>query len=113
LCVCVVAGLGGRLPAQVGNQGTWENAFNHEFNTANTNFVTPPAGMIWPSPFNAIHMALVPIGPRRGMVLVWHGNQGVQTDMPWAYVNPNWAGAGNPDKFLNGILPMPFGVRGS
>ena len=51
--------------------GAWAPAFDHEVNTANTNQLAIPITHIWPPKFNAIHMALIPVGPHRGKVLVW------------------------------------------
>ena len=59
-----------------GTQGQWLSSFNHQHNVANvaTNALAPfSAGSAapWPSTFNAIHMAVIPVGPHRGRVLCW------------------------------------------
>lgn len=90
------------------NQGAWSAAFNHEFNTANTNQVTPPPLAVWPTTFNAIHMALIPVGPYRGHVLVWDkAETQLRPHQRWSIVNPYWTPGSGQLRFRNFFLPMP------
>jgi len=55
----------------------WLAPFNHQNATAVSTDArlpfTSPNRPTWPSTFNAIHMALIPVGDHRGRVLVWDG----------------------------------------
>jgi len=63
--------------------GQWLAPFNHQHATATATDAefpfTSPARPTWPPgsgaqpAFNAIHMALIPVGVHRGKVVVWDG----------------------------------------
>lgn len=92
-------------------QGSWSAAFDHEVNTANTNQLVIPPTHVWPPQFNAIHMALIPVGPYRGHVLVWDKAEvALRPYQRWSIIDPTWTpGAGRP-RFRNFFLGMPQGA---
>ncbi|MGE3174756.1 MAG: galactose oxidase-like domain-containing protein [Planctomycetota bacterium] len=100
--------LSGAAVAQAAPLGSWAAPFDHEVNTANTNQLAIPITHLWPPRFNAIHMALVPVGPHRGRVLVWDKAEvALRPYQRWSIVDPTWApGCGRP-RFRNFFLSMP------
>lgn len=90
------------------SQGAWEAPFDHEFNTAKTNQVTPPRTATWPSTFNAVHMSLIPVGPYRGQVLVWDKAE-VQLEpwQRWSIIDPEWTPSSSGPLFRNHFLLLP------
>jgi hypothetical protein len=94
------------LGGATAQQGSWSAPFNHEVNTANTNQLTIPITYVWPPTFNAIHMALVPVGPYRGQVLVWDkAEAALRPYQRWALVDPKWTPG--TVRFRNHFLAMP------
>ncbi|HLQ37258.1 MAG TPA: hypothetical protein VK348_05640, partial [Planctomycetota bacterium] len=95
-----------------GNQGAWEPAFDHELNTLNTNQLVVPPLWVWPSNFNALHMALIPIGPYRGMVMAWDVADGLtlRPYQRWTIIDPAWTPGSGRVHFRNFFLQMPQGV---
>jgi hypothetical protein len=89
-------------------QGSWDPAFDHEFNTANTNqVVIPPLGL-WPPTFEAVHMALIPVGPYRGMVLAWDtASVQLRPHQRWTIIDPKWTPTSGRPRFRNFFLAMP------
>ena len=79
-------------------RGRWEAPFQHDLAGFD------PA----PERFNAVHMALVPRGPRRGQVLVWDFDKENQTPLwrqRWALLDVSQAD--QPASFTNGELVLP------
>lgn len=104
-----VAGAAPMLCAQ--NQGSWSAAFDHEVNTANTNQLVIPPTHVWPPVFNAIHMALIPVGPYRGHVLVWDKAEvALRPYQRWSIVDPTWTPGSGKVRFRNFFLSMPQGA---
>ncbi len=105
-----VAALSGRGSAQ--NQGAWAPAFDHEVNTANTNHLTIPITYLWPPKFNAIHMALIPVGPHRGKVLVWDKAEvALRPYQRWSIIDPTWSLGSGQWHFRNFFLQMPAAAQ--
>jgi hypothetical protein len=87
--------------------GVWEPAFNH-----------PNGGVVgWPATFNAVHVALIPVGPDRGKVVVldFNANQGSGPNWTqrWSVLDPgpmlDDPAAPTPVVVRNDLLPMPPG----
>jgi len=111
------------------NHGQWEAAFNHESGTnvgsSHKGWTeTPPSGgWSWqhhgqvspalPS-FNALHAALIPVGPYRGCILAWdyHESQAAVPYQRYSIIDPNGGIqlSGQPGvyyTFLNRWIAMP------
>lgn len=90
----------GATPVYRCELGAWEPAFDHDL----TGFPNPPA-----TSFNAVHMALIPVGPKRGQVLVWDEPDGPSSPgswmQRWSIVDPAPTPA-----FENHELAMPNGL---
>jgi len=88
--------------------GSWDPPFDHEFNTANTNQVTPPLLAIWPPNFECVHMSLIPVGPYRGMLLAWdRAEVQLRPHQRWTIVDPTWTPGCGRTRFRNFFLAMP------
>ena len=96
LLAIIAASARSQAPAGV---GLWEPAFNHVSNGL-------PG---WPNTFNALHVGLIPVGPRRGQVVMLDLNGGQGPPGIWAQ---RWA-VGDfsvpyaTATFENAVLPMP------
>ena len=126
-------------PLRAQGQGTWSGGFDHQHNVPNvaTNAEAPfgPFGPKWPlrevledppvipqapdvPTMNALHMALIPVGPHRGKVVVWGRGPFVGEAVPFTAPNVTWSfeafsivdPAPNPVglRFLNFFLPLEF-----
>jgi hypothetical protein len=92
-------------------QGAWKPAFDH---AANTPSGTCDPSFPWLGSENAVHMSLIPKGPRQGWILMWPhdfytGDPSTQTRIHrWALLNPAAPiSATNPENYC---MPLPHGM---
>ena len=93
------------VAAQASVKGVWLSPFDHSGTAKTCNQQTWPTGNVW-----ALHMSLIPKGPKQGWVIVWDNAfpvgapTGVVSVHRWALVNPVTKVC------ENYCLPLPIGV---